>query len=158
MPKVNNYYLIFLFLLLAHFIIILCMTSLTLHYSNILASLMKYQNFSFQRSKCISLMFKSRKRKACYLSHASCFKTNNKSLSIFLQVAQVLYGAHVVDDDRSLRDNICGIGHVEFRDDTCFGWLGDHDSMLYPTFHGSYETTSRCTTKSPFQLGSLVRW
>jgi len=81
----------------------------------------------------------------------------NKSLSIFPQVAQVLYGAHVVDDDRSFRDNIRGIGYVEFRDDTRFGRPGDHNFVLHPTFHGSYKTTSWRTTKSPFQLGSLVR-
>lgn len=83
----------------------------------------------------------------------------NKGLSILFppQVAQILYGAHVVDDDRSLRDNIRGIGHVEFRDDTRFGRPGDHYSLLYPAIHGSYETTSWRTTKSPFQLGSLVR-
>lgn len=73
------------------------------------------------------------------------------------QVAQVLHGAHLVDDDRSLRLNIRGAGHMEFRDNTRLCRSGYYNSLLHSAVHGGHETASWRTTKSSLQLGPLVR-
>lgn len=71
-------------------------------------------------------------------------------------MAQVLHGAHLVDDDRSLRHNIRGAGHMELGDDTRFPRSGYYNPVLYSALHSGYETASWRTTKSSFQLGPLV--